>query len=324
MNTDLPAATAKANKTAEYCLSATVRGLQLSELIWRRLRTIRTAKLSQEDDAALGMAAGAATWWWCGCACSPGRRSGQLHADAVFARRGRSFRAIAYYAQRRTHNDVTGIVVLLKKSEKLSAQPTRRGFYRGRARHRGHTHRLGCLPFDLYRLASTQTTTLHAAVTLADTVSRDEPHGLTEAELRQKMDAFVQTPGQISAPGAVPHLECRFCGLRSVQETPADPAASPTVLWTEGRSSLDSARRSGAYADLVQAGEGDQSVSISHEQSGHALPDCIPYHVGLRELAIVAAVCVERTNTAMAGAVYAHYIVPARADNLATNLGATS
>ena len=40
------------------------------------------------------------------------------------------------------------------------------------------------------------------------------------------------------------------------------------------------------------------------------------------ETVIAAAVCVERARTALPGAARAHYIVPAREDNLATNLGA--
>ena len=40
---------------------------------------------------------------------------------------------------------------------------------------------------------------------------------------RSTRSGLCADAGQISAPGAVPHLECRFCGLRGVQETPPAP-----------------------------------------------------------------------------------------------------
>ena len=163
------------------------------------------------------------------------------------------------------------------------------------------------LALDLYRLASTQTTTLHAAVTLADTVSRDD----------QLEAGFVQTLAKFLHQEQFPTSNVVFV-VSAVYKSPADPAAPPTVLWTE---TVELGPDDGQVPTLTScSGEGE--ISIDTLNNPATLPDV--FSMSLRELAIVAEVCVERTNTAMAGAVYAHYIVPARADNLATNLGATS
>ena len=162
------------------------------------------------------------------------------------------------------------------------------------------------LALDLYRLASTQTTTLHAAVTLADTVSRDD----------QLEAGFVQTLAKFLHQEQFPTSNVVFV-LSAVYKSPADPAASPTVLWTE---TVELGPEDGQAPTLTScSGEGE--ISIDALNNPASLPDVFTMSLG--ELAIVAAVCVERTNTAMPGAVHAHYIVPARADNLATNLGAT-
>ena len=162
------------------------------------------------------------------------------------------------------------------------------------------------LALDLYRLASTQTTTLHAAVTLADTVSRDD----------QLEAGFVQTLAKFLHQEQFPTSNVVFV-VSAVYKSPADPAASPTVLWTE---TVELGPEDGQAPTLTScSGEGE--IDIDTLNNPATLPDV--FTMSLEELAIVATVCVERTNTAMAGAVYAHYIVPARADNLATNLGAT-
>ena len=163
------------------------------------------------------------------------------------------------------------------------------------------------LALDLYRLASTQTTTLHAAVTLADTVSRDEQ---LEASLVRTLAKFLHQE-------QFPTLNVVFV-VSAVYKNPDDPTASPTVLWTE---TVELGPDDGQAPTLTScSGEGE--INIDTLNSPATLPDV--FTMSLEELAIVAEVCVERTNTAMSGAVYAHYIVPARADNLATNLGATS
>lgn len=163
------------------------------------------------------------------------------------------------------------------------------------------------LALDLYRLASTQTTTMHAAVTLADVVSRDA----------QLQAGFVRTLANFLHEEQFPTSNVVFV-VSAVYKSPDDPAASPTVLWTE---TVTLGPEDGQTPTLTScSGEGE--VNIDTLNNAATLPDV--FTMSLRELAIVAEVCVERTNTAMAGAVYAHYIVPARDPNLATNLGATS
>ncbi len=162
------------------------------------------------------------------------------------------------------------------------------------------------LALDLYRLASTQTTTMHAAVTMADTMSRDEQ---LEALSVQRLAQFLHRE-------QFPTSNVIFV-LSAVYKNPDNPTASPTVLWTER---VVLGPEDGQVPTLTScSGEGE--ISIDTLNNSASLPDV--FTMSLRELAIVAAVCVERTNTAMPGAVHAHYIVPARADNLATNLGAT-
>ncbi len=162
------------------------------------------------------------------------------------------------------------------------------------------------LALDLYRLASTQTTTLHAAVTLADTLSRDD----------QLKAGFVQTLAKFLHQEQFPTSNVVFV-LSAVYKDPADSAASPTVLWTE---TVELGPEDDPPTLTSCSGEGE--ISIDTLNNPASLPGV--FTMSLRELAIVAEVCVERTNTAIPGAVYAHYIVPARADNLATNLGAGS
>ena len=165
------------------------------------------------------------------------------------------------------------------------------------------------LALDLYRLASTQTTTLHAAVTLADTVSRDD----------QLEASFVQTLAGFLHQEQFPTSNVVFV-VSAVYKSPADPADSPTVLWTE---TVVLGPEDGQAPTLTSC-SGEWEISIDTLNNPATLPTVFTMaDHGEKELAIVATVCVERTNTAMLGAVYAHYIVPARADNLATNLGAT-
>ena len=163
------------------------------------------------------------------------------------------------------------------------------------------------LALDLYRLSSTQTTTMHAAVTLADTVSRDE-----QLEAR-----FVQTLAKFLHQEQFPTSNVVFT-VSAVYKSPDNPTARPTVLWTE---TVKLGPDDGQVPTLTScSGEGE--ISIDTLNSPATLPDV--FTMSLKELAIVAVVCVERTNTAIPGAVFAHYIVPSRAENLATNLGATS
>ena len=163
------------------------------------------------------------------------------------------------------------------------------------------------LALDLYRLASAQTTALHAAVTLADVVSRDE----------QLEASFVRTLANFLHQEQFPTSNVVFV-VAAVYKSPDTPAAAPTVLWTE---TVKLGPDEGQAPTLTSC-NGEGEVNIDTLNSPATLPD--EFTMSLEELAIVAEVCVERANTAMPGAVYAHYIVPARADNLAANLGATS
>lgn len=163
------------------------------------------------------------------------------------------------------------------------------------------------LALDLYRLASAQTTTMHAAVTLADTVSRDSQ---LQANFVQTLAGFLHQE-QFSASNGV------FV-VSAVYKNPDNPTASPTVLWTQ----------------TVTLGPDDPPVLTSCDEDGEISidtllnPATLPtiFSMALGELAIVAAVCVERTNTVIPGPARAHYIVPARDpdNNLLTNLGVSS
>ena len=163
------------------------------------------------------------------------------------------------------------------------------------------------LALDLYQLASAQTTTMHAAVTLADTVSRDE----------QLEAGFVQTLATFLHQEQFPTSNVVFV-VAAVYKSPDNPTAPPTVLWTE---TVELGPEDGQPPTLTSCSE-ERELSIDTLNNPATLPDV--FTMSLEELAIVAEVCVERTNTAMPGAVHAHYIVPARADNLAENLSTTS
>ncbi len=163
------------------------------------------------------------------------------------------------------------------------------------------------LALDLYRLAGAQTTTLHAAVTLADVVSRDA----------QLQAGFVRTLANFLHQEQFPTSNVVFV-VSAVYKSPDDPAASPTVLWTQ---TVTLGSEDGQTPTLTSC-SGERELRIDTLNNPATLPDV--FTMPLKELAIVAEVCVERTNTVMPGAVHAHYIVPARDPNLATNLGATS
>ena len=167
------------------------------------------------------------------------------------------------------------------------------------------------LAFDLYRLASAQTTIMHAAVSLADTVSRDEPPGLTEAELRQKMDAFVQSLSELLHEEQFPTANANFA-VAAVYKDPGN--TSPTALWSKEVVLL------GTTNPLTSCEPANQTNEIKLDTNPVALP--AEFTMADREIVIVAEVCVERTSTTFSGPAYAHYIVPSRDDDLASRLGA--
>ena len=166
------------------------------------------------------------------------------------------------------------------------------------------------LALDLYRLASVQTATVHVAVSLADTVSRAEPPGLTQAELRQKMDDFVQSLSELLHEEQLPTFNASFV-VAAVYKAPG--SASPDALWSKEVVLLDT-------DPLTSCKPANQTNEIKLGTAPVVLP--AEFSMEDREVVIVAEVCVERTNTAFPGSTYAHYIVPSRDDDLASRLGA--
>lgn len=174
------------------------------------------------------------------------------------------------------------------------------------------------LALDLYRLAGMQTTTTHVAVSLADTVSRKEPPGLTKAELLRKMSDFVESLSELLHEEQFPTSNARFA-VAAVYKYPGPPAASLTTLW----STAVVRRPPSSTSPLTSCKPANQTNEIQLETNPVTLPAGFTLaDMADRETVIVAEVCVERTNTAFPGPAYAHYIVPSRDDNLASRLSA--
>ena len=152
---------------------------------------------------------------------------------------------------------------------------------------------------------------MYTAVSLADTVSREEPR-TTQAALRQKMDNFVQSLAEFLHQERFPTSDATFV-VSAVYKSPDNPA--PSVLWTK------------TVVLGPDDGQAPEPISCSQDEidiNGQAatLPaDFTMADHGQNEIVIVAEVCVNRTNTAFPGAVYAHYIVPSRDFSLAEHLG---
>lgn len=168
------------------------------------------------------------------------------------------------------------------------------------------------LALDLYRLASMQTTTMHVAVSLADTVSRDEPPGLTRAQLQQKMTDFVQNLSELLHGEQFPTANANFV-VAAVYKDPGPPAAL-TMLWRREVTLL------GTTSPLTSCSPASQTNEINIHTNPVSLPTDFTTAMQDREIVIVAEVCVERTRTAFPGPAYAHYIVPPRDDQLASRL----
>ena len=167
------------------------------------------------------------------------------------------------------------------------------------------------LSLDLYRLASSHTTVTHVAVSLADTVSRAEPIGLTQAQLRQTMNDFVQNLSKLLHEEQFPTSNARFV-VAAVYKNPGPPA-SLTALWSKEEIVLPDTAN-----PLTNCASANQTNEITLETNPVVLPTDLS--MADREIVIVAEVCVERTNTAFPGPAYAHYIVPSRDDSLASRL----
>ena len=170
------------------------------------------------------------------------------------------------------------------------------------------------LALDLYRLASTQTTTMQVAVSLADTVSRREPVGLTEAQLRQRMTAFIQNMSELLHEEQFPTSNASVVAA-AVYKPP--PPAALTTRWSHQVTLLGTATSS-----LTSCNPANQTNEINIHASPVSLPPNFTNAMQDREIVIVVEVCVERTRTVFPGATYAHYIVPSRDDGLASRLSA--
>ncbi len=168
------------------------------------------------------------------------------------------------------------------------------------------------LALDLYRLASMQTTTMHVAVSLADTVSRREPPRLTKEELGQKMTDFVQNLSALLHEEQFPAANANFV-VAAVYKYPQQP---PAALWREEVVLLGTATSS-----LTSCNPASQTNEIDIHTDPVSLPPDFTRDMADREIVIVAEVCVERTRTVFPGPAYAHYIVPPRDDLLASRLG---
>ncbi len=171
------------------------------------------------------------------------------------------------------------------------------------------------LALDLYRLASAQTTTAHVAVSLADVVSRKEPAGLTEAQLRLRMTAFIQNISELLHEEQFPTSNTSVVAA-AVYKNPGPPAAL-TTLWSNQVTLLGSTTSS-----LTSCNPASQTNEINIHASPVTLPTDFTNAMQDREIVIVVEVCVERTRTAFPGPAYAHYIVPSRDDQLPSRLSA--
>ena len=173
------------------------------------------------------------------------------------------------------------------------------------------------LALDLYRLATTQTTSMYAAVSLADSLSREEPEGVN---VRQAMDTLAKSLAEFLHKEQFPTSDVVFV-VSAMYKSPDSPEADPpSVVWTreEVRYSTED------LSNLTRCRSENQENEIKISADPATLPEVFTMaDHGLEEVVIVAEVCVERTSTALPGAVYAHYIVPSRDDNLVTRLGAS-
>lgn len=172
---------------------------------------------------------------------------------------------------------------------------------------------VSALALDLYRLADTSTTLMHTAISLADTVSREE-QAATEAELRQTMDAFVQGLSELLHGEQFPTANANFV-VSAVYQRPGTPQLE--ALWTKEVVLLGPNQ-----TRLTSCKSANQTNEI--RINANANPITLPPGFTLTdsEIVIVAEVCVEQTSTAFPEPVYAYYIMPSWDDKLAKRLGA--
>ena len=166
------------------------------------------------------------------------------------------------------------------------------------------------LALDLYRMAIAQTTSMYAAVSLADSLSREEPQGVNA---QQAMNTLAQSLAQFLHREQFPTSDAVFVVSAVYKSSTSPDEDPPSVLWT---------RQEVLYgtdnSDLDACRSENQDNEIKINTNPATLPQ--GFTMADEEIVIVAEVCVERTNMALPGAVYAHYIVPSRDDRLAARL----
>ncbi len=142
------------------------------------------------------------------------------------------------------------------------------------------------LALDLYRLAGTQATVIYAAATLADYTSRDEE---VNATLIDRLADFLHTE-QLTASDAA-----------FVVSAVHQNAGTSTLLWTR--------------QVLLGPDAATELADCSRVTQGGAVTLPTEFTMMPGEVVIVGEVCAELT-TSVGGTevLYAHYILPSRAD----------
>ena len=144
------------------------------------------------------------------------------------------------------------------------------------------------LMFEVYTSASTQATGLHAAVAVADYVSRDESPHQTEIEALTKV-----VHGQSFAHAAAAFV---VFAAEGVEQQSGQAPKPPTILWS-------------TQVNVGPDADTDTDLAACSRFTGTSAT-ALPLALSPGEVAVVAEVCIKQ-----AGAVtYAHHILPARPD----------
>ena len=144
------------------------------------------------------------------------------------------------------------------------------------------------LMFDTYVSASTQTTGLHAAVAVADYVSREETPHRTEIEALAKV-----VHGKSFAQSAAAFV---VFAVEGAAQTPGQNPKPPTVLWS-------------TQVNVGPEADTDTDLAACSQFTGANATD-LPLTLSPGEVVVVAEVCIKQAG----GVKYAHHILPARPD----------
>lgn len=145
------------------------------------------------------------------------------------------------------------------------------------------------LMFDVYASASRQAMGVHAAVTMADYVSREQKPQTTEIRALANVvheEFFAQSAAAFIV-----------FAVEGVAQVSGQPEKKPTVLWT---------------TPLIRVGP-DASTDTdlaSCSQFTGANATALPLALSPDEIVVVAEVCVKQAG----GMKYAHHILPTRSD----------